>query len=566
MPPLPQGHPFARSIIRPVVPVVAWVLALLAAGQVRAQSVTVTMDTTKPTTVAVGFSGTNINSSDTPLGFADPKVRAFAKALSPKTLRWPGGTVDDFIDWRTGLIPPLGSTPPGPLDIEKAVFGPIHGMAFGQQVISQSTGSQPILAAKGGNPLGTMATGFGGFATALEARIEVVVNATSDTAASAQALAFAVASEGLPVSGFELVNEPFYLVVPPGDGAIIVPQGAPAVPGAFTDGSDYLAKMLPYYRAVKAGYLQAGVDPSKAVVAIAGGYEDDTSGWNATWASDLARYVSAHGAYWDAVAFHFYPPKSHGKSFAAAMQYANSALVSGTGTFMEGYRAANWSRGKPLVVTEFGPTFDDQHMNGSVYGGIFTAEYVARMSAYPEVRMVLMHELFNDGDGIGTSGMIGGQDWKTQMTAVGRSGGTVNTSSMDAGMFYNAQILGLALVDAAVNASDKAYPTSVTGSTGSVQTASGTIPALFAQAYHGRNGTVHVLVTNKDKDPKILSFVLDGTNQTGMKTTETMRATAGDPSESNSSAKSTVALQQGSAIGPLAVQGYSVTHVAFTPR
>ena len=550
----------------------AFALAVLTGlSQARAQSVTIAIDRNSTKPLAMQFSGANVSSSDSPEDFGDPAVQAFVRSLQPGILRWPGGTVDDFFDWKTGLIPPpnngaaAGSNAEGstPIDIERAVFGPFPSIAFNQQIARASDQAQPILVAKGGNSLGNATSGFAGLATAVGAKFLIVVNATTDTVEAAEQLASSVARRRLPVVGYELVNEPFFITIATSIGTFRLPPGSPKVLGAYKDGFDYLTRVKPYYDAIKRGYATAGLDPARAIVAIAGGYAADTSAWNVQWMQDLASYTYAHGAYWDAVAFHFYPPEAKKGDFSQAMVYANDALMTGTDPFIQGYRAASWSRGKPLFVSEYNVTLHDKAMDGSLYGGIFCAEYVARLSSFPEATKLLLQELFNSSDGIGVpaSAIDGLGNWKSELTAAGRAGQTIDTVGRIKGMFYNVQILGLGLANATVNASDEVYGTALSGAVGSVATRSANLPAVYAQAYRGRNQSTHILITNKGADNKLVQIVIDGQSIPGPFSMDSIQPTAGDPSERNSASAQPIAISHAIIKGIVPIPGYSVSHL-----
>ena len=336
------------------------------------------------------------------------------------------------------------------------------------------------------------------------------------------------------------------------------------MPGAFTDGGDYLTKMKPYRDAIKRGFQAAGVDPDRAVVAIGGGYVADTSGFNVKWMADLAAYTQAHGAWWDGVVDHFYPPEAKSGDFSTKMKYANDALAIGTDPFIASYRATNFSAGKPLFVTEYDVTLSDRAIEGSVYAGVFCAEYIGRMSRYPETADLMLHELFSSSDGIGVpdTAVDGTGDWHQKLTAAGQSGQVLDTTGRIQGLFYTAQILGVAIADAAVNASDRVYGTTVTGATGSVPTRTATLPAVFAQSYRGRDGTLHVLATNKGKDPVIARIVVDGQAVSTTLTVDRLAPTGGDPAETNTATSQPVALKHGTAQGTVTLPGYSATHIA----
>ncbi len=548
------------------------VLACLAAPA-RAQSVTVAIDRTSSIPLAANFSGGNIASPDTPVELTDPAVQAFVRPLKTGIVRWPGGKVNDYFTWQTGLIPPPAGSPtskgppgvPTPIDILNAVFSPYPDIGFNKEVARAITKLQPILAGKGGNPLGDRRSGFGGFATSIGARFVAVVNATTDTVASIEALALTIAQRKLPVVAFELVNEPYFLVVPPSDGPIVLPPRSPPVSGAYSDGGDYLTKMKPYRDAIKRGFLAAGADPARAVVAIGAGFAADTSGYNVRWQADLAAYTQAHGAWWDGVVYHFYPPESKDDDFDSKVKYANDALVIGTDPFIAAYRTTNFSAGKPLFLTEYDVTLNDRAIEGSVYGGVFCAEYVGRMSRFPETADLMLHELFSSSDGIGVPDMAidGDGDWRQKLTAAGQAGQVLDTTGRIKGLFYTAQILGLSIANAAVNGSDTVYATSVTGATGSVPTRKAKIPAVFAQSYRGRDGRLHLLVTNKGAEPKMVQIVVDGQTVTASLSVDRLAPTGGDPAQSNSAASQPVKITHGTAKNSVTLPGYSATHIAF---
>ena len=547
---------------------------VLGAFAARAQSVTIAVDRSGYVPLAPGFSGANIASPDTPVELNDPAVQAFVRPLQAGVTRWPGGKVDDDFLWETGLIPPPAGSPtaktrpgvPSPIDILQQVFSPYPAIKFNGEVAKAITKLQPILAGKGGNPLGDRASGFGGFAGAIGASFVAVVNATTDTVPSIERLATTIARRRLPVVAFELVNEPYFLVVPASDGPITLPPRSPLVPGAYADGGDYLAKVKPYRDAIKRGFQAAGVDPARAPVAIGAGFAADTSDFNRRWMADLAAYTQAHGAWWDGVVFHFYPPESKSDDFPTKMTYANDALMLGTDPFIAAYRAANFSAGKPLFITEYDVTLNDRAIEGSVYGGVFCAEYVGRMSRYPETAGVLLHELFSSSDGIGVpdTAIDGTGDWRQKLAAAGAGGQVLDTTGRIQGLFYTAQVLGAGIANAAVNASDRVYGTAVTGATGSVPTRSATtLPAVFAQAYHGRDGSLHVLATNKGQEAKIAEVVVDGQVLSSRFTMDILAPTNGDPAESNGASSQPVAVAHRSSSGPVTLPGYSAAHIVF---
>ena len=633
----------------------------------QADDAKVVINSAKKVALQNGFSGFNTVYSDTPAQWSDPTLISLTTAANPGVLRWPGGTIDDFFNWKTGIIHLSGdqfknaSMPWTMIDIEQAYFRRfrpvetssakptptpdpslptgagdpnargmnaqqrkdalddadidpnVKSVGFNTQ-IDNANKVGAVLIAKGANKLGTYdttSTGFAGFAKLTKAsKLLIVVNIFSDTIESARELAYYVASQKIPVSAFELGNEPQFLIVPtkvvePGTFPGSKTRGnIPPVMGAISSPQDYLARVAPYYDAIKQGYDKAGVDRSQAVVAINGGYIIPNAGstsWMGQWDAGLTDYVDNStavkaklvadalamnpsstknsmyfkpGAYWDAVVFHHYPTKyknddgtpTDDKNFGNMMKYANDALLNETNKYLSVMSQRSWANGKQILITEYDVTFDDKTMNGSLYGGIFSAEYVMRMSTVPNVMHVAMHELTNDVNGIGSPKTCykGSDDWKKKYQASGLSAKVdPTTTTPPSGLFANAQLVALGIANAAVNASDSYFPTVVSGGS-SVATKSDQMPAVHAQAYHGTDGMMHLVLTNKSAAP-ISTSVYDGSNIISQAMALSSVSANSASAKNSSSDPQHIAVSRSNVQNPVTLPAYSVVHLSWKP-
>jgi hypothetical protein len=133
-----------------------------------------------------------------------------------------------------------------------------------------------------------------------------------------------------------------------------------------------------------------------------------------TGVSSQARtsYVEKNGAYWDAIDIHHYP-KSNNKedgetlpqddySFEGAVPHANYALDTTADILTKEYMSQNWAKGKKIIITEYNASLNNSKLNSSIYGGLFSAEYIMRLSSVPTLNFILQHVL-NTGTGIKTN-------------------------------------------------------------------------------------------------------------------------------------------------------------------
>jgi hypothetical protein len=107
--------------------------------------------------------------------------------------------------------------------------------------------------------------------------------------------------------------------------------------------------------------------------------------------------VNYANPYWDAVTYHHYPPQSTG-DFSQWMADENAVLASKSSAYVTGYLAPLNPPGTKFLISEFLPSNDGlgtgtSVTDGTLYGAIYAAEYVMRMSAVPSMLYVGMHAL-----------------------------------------------------------------------------------------------------------------------------------------------------------------------------
>jgi hypothetical protein len=234
----------------------------------------INIDITTTIPIHSGFSGVNTDLGF-PVEYWDYRFNTLAAQVG---LRFPGGSSGDIYNWQTG-------------EDVVAWFVP-----FSSGTAGPSQSSIALVAGRGGAKLIDAANR----ANFLGASLIVCANGFTDSAQSIGQMAAYVKANNLPVAAWELSNE-----------AYLSPQ-------FFTDATTYLNTMKPYRDAIKA------VDPN-AIVAI---FIRDPGNANPQNSrdSEVAAYPNR---YWDAIAFHHYPPQSTG-NFAQWMADESAVLVHGT--------------------------------------------------------------------------------------------------------------------------------------------------------------------------------------------------------------------------------------------
>jgi uncharacterized protein (TIGR03437 family) len=361
------------------------------------------------------------------------------------------------------------------------------------------------------------------------AKLIVSVNAYTDTPESAgQMSAFAKANQ-IPVAVWELANEPY-----------LYKQ-------FFQTGADYVAKMKPYRDAIKAA------DPS-AVVAIYFIDAGDTASKPA-WDQSIASYADK---YWDAVTYHHYPPESTG-GFSQWMADENAVLAAKSSTYVTGYLTPLNPPGMKFLISEFLPSNDGLGsgsglVNGTLYGAIYAAEYVMRMSTVPSMLYVGMHAL------TGTRGVYAATSHYLDVQNAYNQGTTIDTTTLNFGYYTVAQPEGLAVLNGVLRNAAQVDSTTVTGGAGVAATGLGQIPALYAQAYTSTTGQHSVVIANKSSTAHQATLRVNGTAVSGTMPLEFIAGA--DPAAVNTAANpNTVSVESANSANPVTVPAYSVVRV-----
>ena len=484
-------------------------LALAAAGfSALAQvSATIDIDTTHTTPLNPNFSGFN-DEVVFPAEFFDYRLNNVAAQLSPGWVRYPSGLFSQAFNWQTGLMVPSWVAQFQDTDVATLL-----------------TESVAWVNGKGG---GSFVDGANR-ADFLDAKLIVCVNAYTDTPQSAGQMAAFARANHIPVAVWELANEPYLYN------------------GFFQSGADYVAKVKPYRDAIKAA------DPS-AVVAIFFMDAGDTNP-NPAWNKSIVDYPDK---YWDAVTYHHYPPQSTG-AFSQWMADENAVLASKSSAYVTGYLAPLNPPGTRFLISEFLPSNDglgsgSSLTDGTLYGAIYAAEYVMRMSAVPSMLYVGMHAL------TGTRGVSAVTTHYTDVQNAYDRGTTIDTLTLNFGYYLVAQPLGLAVLNGVLRNATQVDSTTLTGGATVSATGLGQIPALYAQAYTSVTGQQSVAITNKGAAAQQVAIRVNGSPVSGTLPIQFIEGS--DPSAVNTASnQTTVTVRTATSANPVTVPAYSVVRV-----
>jgi len=353
----------------------------------------------------------------------------------------------------------------------------------------------------------------------------VCVNAYTDTPASAGQMAAFAKANNIPVAVWELANEPYLYK------------------GFFATGAAYVAAMKPFRDAIKSA------DPN-AVVAI---FFDDAGDpdLNPAWDQSIAGYSDK---YWDAVTYHHYPAQSTG-AFSQWMADKNAVLATKTSAYVTGYLAPLNPPGMQFLISEFLPSNDGlgsgtSLTDGTLYGAIYAAEYVMRMSSVSSMMYVGMHAL------TGTRGVYAAQTHYADVQNAYNAGTMIDTLSLNFGYYLTAQPLGLAVLNGVINSAKQADSTTVTGGPTVTATGLSPIPAVYAQAYTTTTGQQSVVITNKGATAATLTISVNGTAISG--TLPLTFISGSDPTAQNTSTGTPVSVQTSTSSNPVTIPPYSV--------
>jgi hypothetical protein len=503
--------------------VLAWACspAELAAAQT---NVVIAFTTTNATPLNIGYAGFTTELLGTGIEYGDTNMQQFAAQLSPGWLLFPAGTTGDAFNWATGLT-------------ESNWINEI-GLREGPNNNASNLCSYTYKALVGKG--GAQFTNFASLAARLGgARIIVCVNGFTDTAESVGRFAAFALSNHIPVAVWELCNEPY-----------LFQSGSNPF---FSNGTDYCNKMKPYRDAIKAA-------DANAVVAV---FFSDPARPSLSWDKALGNYTNK---FWDAVVYHHYPELPTNAPFAHLMAMDNGVLISNTTLYVTNtLMAFNTNDSIKFLLTEFNPAMGNGNSGqfpptSTLYGGIYAAEYVMRLSTVPRMIFAGSYQLVS-GSGVDTTN----QFWNA-VTKAASGGYLTNTVGLPFGYFLSAQGSGEAVAYWALNRSTAVYGTTVSTNSPIVPmdiNGLTSMPAIYAQAYQGGNGKRYLLVTNKGSNAVPVQVTQDGVALTNQ-LLETF-ATGSDPSAVNSNPPSNnVFIQSMSVSNSVTIPQYSVVRLEWT--
>ncbi len=468
---------------------------------------TIDINTTVTTPISPGFSGVSTDLGLT-VEYWDYHFNALAATIGFGWVRFPGGTSSDIYNWQTGEDDPAW---------------------FSQFPASSGVGGDPTVIAKVAGRGGAKLIDAANRADFLGAPLIICVNGYTDSAASAGQLAAYAKANHIQVAAWELSNEPYLY------------------PTFFATATAYLDAMKPYRDAIKA------VDPS-AIVAIFVTDQAHAGAATNSWNVAVAAYPNK---YWDAITYHHYPAQSSG-AFAQWMADESAVLATRTTAVVSRLLAQIGPAGVKFLNTEFDPsipndaaTGNSSITDGTVWGGIYSAEYIMRMSTVPTMLHVGPSEISYN------AGVFASNAHQTDVEAAAAAGMPIDTLSLNYGFYASAQGTGIAVLNGVINRAVQSNQTVVTGGATVPATGMAPMPALYAMSYSNAQGGLSVVITNKSATPQQVTVRVNGAAATG--TFPLQFITAADPSTANTSAsKNTISIQTASSANPIMVPPYSV--------
>ena len=435
----------------------------------QAQMVTINVHTNEPHPLHQDFSGFNMNLFNNGTSYLDPAMTRLAEKVSPGWIRFPAGTADDDFDWKTGL------TPPSMLNFWQGSF--LYG-TFQQD--AKILAGKSDAAGLPGLQIADHLTFVKNLSRALGYPVQTigVINTFTDTPQSAADIVKWAKDHKLSVPIWELGNEPQNLG-----------RKYPSV-------QSYLSQVQSYATAIH------GVDP-KEKVAVFAGYGTTVD----NWIQALENYPAQHGgsAYWNDFYYHTYPCNGYPQQ-GPAMECLNYYLNQKSAHLMDpsGYYGATIGATNPNFKIEASElnVSSGNIMAGTLYSGIFDAEYIMRLSQSPHVQYAGIHVLVCPQPGAHSIYnfdciIVPTQGHTQDVLNAYNLGKTINTANLNFGYFLSATGVAMEVANPAINRSTHTWTTSITGgpSVGaydkSFNYGNGQIPAIFALGYEKTFPNVH---------------------------------------------------------------------------
>ena len=493
----------------------------------------ITLTTTSSTPIALGFSGFNDSYLIHGAEWTDPKYEAIIAPMKPGFIRYPGGFISMAFEWETAhynqnwineLAPDLSTTLQ-------------QGLKEGQ-MLTQAKGGACFT----NTPPGTCYSDFSTLIQYLGASGIVCFNGYTDTDAnSAGLMVQAAQAAGINIIEWELANEPYGF-------PLIYPTAA-----AYAT-----AQYNPYYQDIVA------TEPAATVGLF---YQGQFSSFNIkgyqAWDTGMSAYSPR---YWTGVSTHIYPITSATLTQLQEEEQLNGVLAHATTDYINTYFQPLIGTTMPIFITEMNSdAYGTLAFESTMYNGIFIAEYIARMTGAPQVKAVAVDAVYL-GNSYNEGIVRAVNDYESYLLAQVRANpnyqtNTATNPNTQFQFYYSSAGVALQAANLAVNSSNAIFPTTVNGTIPTVPiTGYGNqpIPAVFAQAYSGIDGSHYLLITNKSNQSIPFAVEVNGTllEQT---LGATYVSTTTDTAQNTATDQNNVQLQTGTWTNPVTIGPYSVT-------
>lgn len=485
----------------------------------------VNVNTATATPLSPGFSGFDDEYLINGVEYWDPKFTAMVAPLKPGWIRYPAGTPSIAFDWQSShenlqwmstLAPKIGTYFTDALKLAQQLTQAKGGAAFNNYgTFLQTLGANGIVA-------------FNGF--------------TDGNPDSAYKMVMTAAQNGSNIVEWEIDNEPYVF-------STIFPAAADYAASAYS----------PYFQNIVAANPNA-----TAGVFYQGAFNWQQGNYQA-WDSGMSAYSPQ---YWNGVSLHVYPLGSTTLGTPQIEQTLNGILAHGTTEYFSSYIQPLIGASMPVFITELNSGSSDLAFESYLYNGVFLAEYVARMSAIPQVKAVGVSELY-----LGNSynqGMIRAvNDFEQYLLAQiqknpNYSTDTASNPATQFVFYYSTGALAMEIANQAINGSSGAWSTAVYGSpTVPILGYDGNpIPAVYAQGYAGAAGTHYLLVTNKSASSIPIAIEAEGNFfQTNLQVSYISNAS--DTAQNTASAQNTVQIVNTTSPNPVTLGPFSVTRIQW---
>lgn len=446
-------------------------------------TVTVSIDETSTQPLQSGFSGYNAIFATGSSSMLDTNLQSITKTLMPRWFRYPGGTLSDAFEVNSGYLN---------LDWANQINNSFLVTAYYE-----------LLGRAGGAQIEDMNT----FTKAVNAQgIVVCVNGFTDTANSIGTFAANAKANSYPVIVYELANEPYLF------------------PNFFSSSTAYLEAMQPYSAAIKAA------DPTAKVSVFIKGVRNGTNSWQ----KGVNNFANP---YWDYISIHDYPNLNSSEgttiSLIPSLNHALASIVNAITSTVKDYTNLT----APIIISEYAPGQPSNGFYGTLYGGIYVAEFALRVATLEQVIHIGPHALLGNNAGLDSVNNYNNAVYNAGQNIAANVPGAepidTTKSPYNFGYFASAQAAAYALASTAMaNATDLAA-TSVTGGGNVANGKNNNLPAVHAQAFTDGTNT-WLVVTNKSSTAQTMS-IIDQVHAPGTAPLTVTTVTAEDPLTINTS-------------------------------